>query len=85
MPPGAVAVSRGTKWGNPFRVDPHGDPAAHARAVELFVAWYLPYRPDLVAAAPVELRGHALMCWCPPHLACHADALVELADTEVTQ
>ena len=26
------------------------------------------------------LRGHDLACWCPPHLPCHADVLLELAN-----
>ena len=27
-----------------------------------------------------ELRGHDLVCWCPPGQACHATALLELAN-----
>lgn len=35
----------------------------------------LPARPDLS-----PLRGHDLVCWCPPDLACHADVLLALAN-----
>lgn len=29
-----------------------------------------------------ELRGKDLACWCPLHRACHADVLLEIANTE---
>lgn len=32
--------------------------------------------------AQVELRGHDLMCWCPPDAPCHADVLLEVANRE---
>ena len=30
--------------------------------------------------APEELRGMNLACWCPDHLPCHADILLEIAN-----
>lgn len=36
----------------------------------------VPPRPDLT-----PLRGHDLVCWCPPAEPCHADVLLELAET----
>ncbi|ART69100.1 hypothetical protein BTO20_11350 [Mycobacterium dioxanotrophicus] len=27
-----------------------------------------------------ELRGHDLVCWCPPDRSCHASVLLELAN-----
>lgn len=30
-----------------------------------------------------ELAGKNLACWCPPDQPCHADVLLELANTEV--
>lgn len=53
--------------------------AAHALAVGLyreFVDLTLGYD----VRARVELAGRDLMCWCPPELPCHVDALLELAN-----
>ena len=107
-PEGAVAVGRGTRWGNPFRI---GDSArvwhlpggstnprelyldcftvlAPWHAVALFRhamegdpnwypdGWQPGIVPDLTA-----LRGKDLMCWCPLAQPCHADVLLELANT----
>ena len=52
---------------------------AHAVATYRYRAW-LTQQPDLVAAARSHLRGKTLCCWCPPHLACHADVLIEIAN-----
>lgn len=38
----------------------------------------IPKPPPL--ADLVELRGRDLVCWCPLHLGCHADILLELAN-----
>lgn len=78
-PPGAVVVSRPSRWGNPFRVGIDGDRAACVDA----------YRRALLAgelavtAADVrrELAGRDLACWCPPGAPCHGDVLLELANT----
>ena len=73
MPAGAIYVGRPTKWGNPFVLP------TRAESVEAFAA-YLAERPDLVARARQELRGHDLVCWCPPDEPCHADVWLELAN-----
>jgi hypothetical protein len=31
---------------------------------------------------PFALRGHDLACWCPLDVPCHADVLLELANTQ---
>lgn len=36
---------------------------------------------ELVEAARAELRGHDLCCWCPLDQPCHADVLLEIANT----
>jgi hypothetical protein len=51
--------------------------AAHTAAVEQYRT-ELP--PELADRARRELRGQALCCYCPPHLACHADILLEVAN-----
>ena len=39
-------------------------------------------RERILAELP-ELRGHDLACWCPLDQPCHADVLLELANSEV--
>jgi Domain of unknown function (DUF4326) len=51
-----------------------------AEAVSMY-RLYLMARPDLVAAARAELRGRTLACWCRPGDPCHADVLLEMANT----
>ena len=61
LPPGALCVTRGTKWGNPFKVDDCGRDGA-VRA----------YRADLEAMSEIDLAefreplrsATALACWC---------------------
>lgn len=40
-----------------------------------------PLRAKLIARLP-ELRGKNLACWCPLDQPCHADVLLELANTD---
>lgn len=94
-PPGAVVVSRPSKWGNPFAVGvPHslvdGRPIRdRAEAVELYRLHTGPmgnYELD-VAEVRRELGGRNLACWCPLPApgepdACHAAVLLEIANGE---
>jgi len=54
---------------------------AHDLAVSHYRAW-IREQPGLVDATRAELRGKPLCCYCPTHLACHADVLLELANGE---
>lgn len=70
-----VYIGRPSKWGNPFVVGRDG-----ARNVVIMkYKRYLEQRPELIAAAKLELKGKRLGCWCSP-LACHGDVLVVLVD-----
>jgi hypothetical protein len=56
---------------------------AHAAAVAIYKAWI--WHPDQAAyRAEVRrcLRGKHLMCFCKPHLPCHVDVLLEVANSE---
>lgn len=86
-PDGVVYVGRPTMWGNPYRVGgrAHGalDPAtavAHYR--EALLAGELRSKDGgaLVDALPT-LRGKDLACWCDLGKPCHADVLLELANS----
>jgi hypothetical protein len=74
-PPGAVVVSRPTRWGNPFPVATFG----RDQAVAMFRR-YLADHPELVEAARRELAGKDLACWCKPGELCHADIWLEVAN-----
>jgi phosphopantothenate synthetase len=75
MPDGAIYVGRGSKWGNPYRIGTCLIPDAQA-AVHAFQA-NLPLSVDGLSA----LRGHDLACWCPLDQPCHADVLLEIANS----
>ncbi len=67
MPANTVYVGRPTKWGNPY---------TRAAMVD-FQIWVINNR----RADLHELRGKNLACWCPLDKPCHADVLLELANS----
>lgn len=75
-PEGVVVVSRPSRWGNPFPIEPG---TSRERSIELFRAWLLEQQ-DLVEQARRELRGRDLACWCALDVPCHADVLLEVAN-----
>lgn len=82
-PAGAIVVSRPSRWGNPHAVAPGSSDDAYRRAVEQYGddlrAGRLRFTVDDVRR---ELRGHDLACWCPPDRPCHADLLLDVANTD---
>ena len=74
---GAVLVTRGTRWGNPFRIEEHG----RAEALRRYEQEYLPSHPELLAQLP-GLRGKRLACYCSLDDPCHADILARLANDD---
>lgn len=77
MPEGAVYVGRWSAWGNPYRVSKNCDRACLMRLYQQHVERTLRQRPDWLA----PLRGKDLVCWCPLDQPCHADVLLELANS----
>jgi hypothetical protein len=79
-PANTVVVSRPTKWGNPFPIDPR---TSREICVEKFNHWLRldPKGIALAAAARHELRGQNLACWCPLDQPCHADVLLAVANS----
>jgi hypothetical protein len=71
MPEGAVYVGRGSKWGNPCKVE---NESQRSDAVAWFEAHIA---PNLDVS---ELRGKNLACWCRLDQECHADILLKLAN-----
>ncbi|MDP1730229.1 MAG: DUF4326 domain-containing protein [Devosia sp.] len=91
----ARRVTRPGKWGNPFTIDEIAArygldrDAAQARAVDLCGRWLVgALDPALSPGTPpdretirAELGGRNLACWCKAGTPCHADALIELANS----
>ena len=78
LPPNTVVVSRPSRWGNPFKADwPEGG-KDRDWAVSAFRGWIY-YHPWDVT----PLRGKNLACWCPLDQPCHADVLLEIANSPV--
>lgn len=76
-PAGAVTVARPSKWGNPHKVADLGEVAVEYFERDL-LAGRLAVTVDDVRA---ELAGQDLACWCPPTAVCHADVLLEVANS----
>lgn len=96
-PPEAVIVTRGTKWGNPFAVGKDGvtDADMAVDLFELHVNPYRHHGPPVngsklddyyismcnIEEIQLELRGKDLCCWCALGEPCHADVLLEIANS----
>lgn len=83
LPPNTVIVSRPSVFGNPFHVT---HPLARQRAVDLYRVWLgerICPNSSLTMwdRARQELRGKNLACWCRLDQPCHADVLLEIANS----
>jgi hypothetical protein len=94
-PAGAIVVARPTRWGNPIVIprDQRGDREYVAAVVAAFRANVLAdatVRPfgrawadyPTVDEIKAQLRGHDLVCFCRLDMPCHADVLLELANSD---
>jgi len=93
MPDNTVAVSRPGIFGNPFAHQDSRIAAAMFAAwlrgglrtsamleCRKVLPGPLDERLRRVRAGIPTLRGKHLACWCPLHLPCHADVLLEIAN-----
>lgn len=71
LPENTVKVDRSTRWGNPWTAENSGGVPPVLR----FACETAP----LMDLSP--LRGKDLACWCPLDQPCHADVLLELANS----
>lgn len=79
MPKGAVYVGRPSEWGNPFKL-------WHETQREMVVRMYrrmLMHKEKAKYRAKIrrELKGKTLACWCSLSKPCHADVLLEIANS----
>lgn len=72
MPADTVYVGRGSKWGNTFNFRNSGK-------VHPAVRYAVEIAPLLDVS---ELRGKNLACWCAVDLPCHADVLLDMANSK---
>jgi hypothetical protein len=81
-PAQTVLVSGPTRWRNPFLIDADGT-ANRERAVAAFREALLAGRLEItVDDVRRQLKGQNLGCWCPLDRPCHADVLLEIANSE---
>lgn len=96
MPANTVYVGRPSRWGNPWSADHHTGKRHHGdlpciettdyastpeEAVKKFRKWIgeVPsYRKHQIFK---YLKGRNLACWCALNKPCHADVLLEIANS----
>lgn len=88
----AMKVDRGTLWGNPFKV---GKDGTAEQCVRLFRKLLTDGNFDLGSNHKLfvftaerlrkDLGGVNLACWCKPGAPCHADVLLEIANSPAPQ
>lgn len=74
MPPGAVYIGRGSKWGNPWVI---GKDGTREEVIEKYrtALWdWVKKEPEQATKALAELHGKDLVCFCKP-APCHGDVL----------
>lgn len=76
MPGNTIYVGRGSKWGNPYKIDKLMNREDILRAY----ADHVKFMTDEKIYKPEELRGKNLACWCREGEGCHADILLAWAN-----
>lgn len=81
MPAGAVYVGRPSIWGNPYQTSA----MTRDQAVRFFRVRCDRLSRTMSGHADLEkLRGKNLACWCRLDQPCHADVLLEYANSTQT-
>lgn len=86
-PPNTVYVGRPTKWGNPYiigRTTPYHYKLTRQEAVDAYQCYITKPNSEFarkLKASISELRGKNLACWCRLDQPCHADVLLEIANS----
>lgn len=76
MPENTIYVGRGSKWGNPYKVDYHGTrEEVIAKFEQMIYA-----NESLQIEIKNELKGKNLACWCKEGEGCHGDILLAWAN-----
>ena len=81
LPAGSKLVALPSKWGNPYTIPEDGDRPTVVKKYRLWIE----SQPEMIERARRELRGLDLACYCTLDELCHADILLEIANSgEVT-
>jgi Domain of unknown function (DUF4326) len=85
MPPNTVYVGRPSYWGNMYRVGKLSSDAKYPVSNEQAVAFYRQRISQshyyFLEEIKESLKGKNLACWCPLDQPCHADVLLEIANS----
>lgn len=80
MPSNTVYIGRPSKWGNEFILGTDG--ITRTEITEKFRRFqYLSASPVGRSWVKQALKGKDLACWCPLDQPCHADVLLESANS----
>lgn len=77
IPKGAIYVGRPSKYGNPYKAGKDGTRQEVIQKYKVHALKEIQKDPEWIT----PLRGKDLVCWCHP-LDCHADILIELANSK---
>ena len=83
IPPGAVYIGRGSKWGNPFVIGKHGDRDAVCEQHKQYL-WNQVQSGEISLEELAALKGKDLVCFCVP-ARCHGHTLEQAAEWAVRQ
>jgi hypothetical protein len=95
MPQNTVYVGRPSRWANPFKIfrtcvgGPYGVDnfktyeiaKSHIEAVEISISLFIEYCKNNHDDIKKELMGKNIACWCDLDQPCHADWLLEIANS----
>ena len=85
-PSNTVYVGRPSKWGNPHACGVGSSASPHRSRIHVVEQFreYATSRVKWDLRWLDELRGKDLACWCPLNQPCHADVLLEIANSAVS-
>ena len=76
MPENTIYVGRGSKWGNPYKIDTM---MSRETCLQMY-GDHLKFMEDEGCFKKQELKGKNLACWCSLNESCHADKLLTWAN-----
>jgi hypothetical protein len=82
-PHGAILVAGPSRWRNPFLVGEDGTSNRERAVAEFRTALEAGSLEVTIEDVRSQLRGRDLGCWCPLDRPCHADVLLEVANSQV--
>jgi hypothetical protein len=68
-----VYIGRGSKWGNPFKIE---GGRTRETVIDMYRLHLRGKHTQILRDSLKELKGKTLVCHCKP-LACHGDVLIE--------